>query len=137
MKLSLPKIKLPHFKITGELSLKPPSVPKLSIEWYKDGGIMTRPTIFGFNGANLMAGGEAGAEAILPIEKLKDYIADTVEDKMNVVNLGALADSIEKLAQRPIDFNVNGRKFAEATAGDSDKVNGLRHSLLNRGLAIG
>ena len=137
MKISLPKIKLPHFKITGKLSISPPSVPKLSIDWYKDGGIMTRPTIFGFNGSNLMAGGEAGAEAILPIEKLKDYIADTVEDKMNVVNLGALADSIEKLAQRPIDFNVNGRKFAEATAGDSDKVNGLRHSLLNRGLAIG
>ena len=98
---------------------------------------MTRPTIFGFNGSNLMAGGEAGAEAILPIDKLKDYIADTVEDKMNVVNLGALADAIEKLADRPIDFNINGRKFAEATAGDSDRVNGLRSSFLNRGLALG
>ena len=136
LKLSLPKIKMPHFKIKGEFSLNPPSVPKLSIDWYKDGGIMTRPTIFGFNGSKLMAGGEAGAEAILPIDKLKDYIADTVEDKMNVVNLGALADAIEKLATRPIDLNVNGRKFAEATAGDSDRVNGLRSSFLNRGLAL-
>ena len=69
--------------------------------------------------------------------KLKDYIADTVEDKMNVVNLGALADAIERLADRPIDFNINGKKFAEATAGDSDRVNGLRSSFLNRGLALG
>lgn len=137
LKLSLPKIKLPHFKITGKLSLNPPSVPKLNIEWYKHGGIMTRPTIFGFNGSSLMAGGEAGAEAILPIDKLKGYIADTVEDKMNVVNLGALADAIERLADRDINLNINGRKIAEATAGDSDRVNGLRSSLLNRGLALG
>ena len=136
MKLSLPNIKLPHFKITGKLSINPPSVPKLSIQWYKQGGIMTRPTIFGVNGSSLMAGGEAGAEAILPIDKLKDYIADTVEDKMNVVNLGSLATAIEKLADRPIDFNINGRKFAEATAGDSNRVNGLRNSFLNRGLAL-
>lgn len=136
MKLSLPKIKLPHFKVTGKLSLNPPSVPKLSIEWYKNGGIMTRPTIFGMNGSSLMAGGEAGAEAILPIDKLKGYIADTVEEKMNVVNLGALADSIEKLADRAINLNINGRNFATATANDSDNVNGLRSSLRGRGLAL-
>jgi hypothetical protein len=136
MKLSLPKIKLPHFKVTGKLSLNPPSVPKLSISWYKNGGIMTRPTIFGVNGSSLMGGGEAGAEAILPIEKLKDYIADTVEDKMNVVNLGALADAIERLADRDINLNINGRNFATATASDSDNVNGLRTSFKGRGLAL-
>lgn len=136
MKLSLPKIKLPHFKVTGKLSIDPPSVPKLSIEWYKNGGIMTRPTIFGVNGSSLMAGGEAGAEAILPIEKLKDYIADTVESKMNVVNLGALADAVERLADRDINLNINGRNFATATASDSDNVNGLRTSFKGRGLAL-
>ena len=136
LKLSLPNIKLPHFKVTGKLSIDPPSVPHLSIEWYKNGGIMTRPTIFGVNGSSLMAGGEAGAEAILPIEKLRDYIADTVEDKMNIVNLGALANSIEKLADRAINLNINGRNFATATAGDSDNVNGLRTSFKGRGLAL-
>ena len=70
MKLNLPKIKLPHFKVEGELSLSPPSVPKLTIDWYKDGGIMTRPTVFGAAGNTLMAGGEAGAEAILPLAVL-------------------------------------------------------------------
>jgi TP901 family phage tail tape measure protein len=136
MKLELPKIKLPHFSVTGKLSIDPPSVPKLSIEWYKNGGIMTRPTIFGVNGSSLMAGGEAGAEAILPIEKLKDYIADTVESKMNIVNLGALADAVERLADRDINLNINGRNFATATASDSDNVNGLRTSFKGRGLAL-
>lgn len=66
--IQLPHIKLPHFSISGSLSIAPPRVPHLSIDWYKEGGIMTSPTIFGMNGSSLMAGGEAGAEAILPLK---------------------------------------------------------------------
>lgn len=69
LKLELPHIKLPHFSISGSLSISPPSVPHLSISWYKEGGIMARPTIFGMNGSDLMAGGEAGREAILPLSE--------------------------------------------------------------------
>lgn len=134
--ISIPRVKLPHFSIRGKFSLDPPSIPKISVSWYKHGGIMTKPTIFGMNGSSLMAGGEAGPEAILPIDKLKDYIADTVEEKMNVVNLGALADAITKLADRDINLNINGRNFVKATVGDSDRVNGLRSSFLKRGLAL-
>ena len=65
----LPHLKLPHLHITGKFSLVPPSVPHFSIDWYKEGGIMTRPTMFGMNGSSLMAGGEAGAEAILPLKE--------------------------------------------------------------------
>lgn len=136
LKLKLPEIKLPHFKITGKLSLNPPSVPKLSIDWYKNGGILTRPTIFGMNGNRLMAGGEAGAEAILPIDRLEGYIENAINKSANVVNLQALADSIDRLANRPISMNVNGRQFALATAGDGDSVNGLRSSFKSRGLAL-
>ena len=50
MKLSLPHIKLPHFKVSGKLSIDPPSVPKLSISWYKEGGIMVNPTILPLKG---------------------------------------------------------------------------------------
>lgn len=84
MKISLPKIKLPHFKISGSLSISPPSVPKLSIDWYKDGGIMTRPTIFGMNGTNLMAGGEAGAEAILPLKGFYDNLEHILSNRLDM-----------------------------------------------------
>lgn len=67
LKIELPHIKLPHFKLTGSLSIVPPSVPKLSIDWYKNGGIFTNPTIFQGVGV-----GEAGAEAVLPLKKLWD-----------------------------------------------------------------
>ena len=83
MKLELPHIKLPHFKISGKLSLSPPSVPHLSIDWYKEGGIMTKPTIFGMNGSSLMAGGEAGKEAILPLRGFYNQLEQILSTRMN------------------------------------------------------
>lgn len=83
MKISLPHIKLPHFKVTGKLSIAPPSVPRLSIEWYKEGGIMARPTIFGMNGSSLMAGGEAGREAILPLKGFYEQLEDILSTRLN------------------------------------------------------
>ena len=49
------------------------AVAHLSIDWYKEGGIMTKPTVFGMNGSALMAGGEAGSEAILPLTGFYRY----------------------------------------------------------------
>lgn len=132
---SLPKIKLPHFSISGKFSLNPPSVPHFSIDWYKDGAIFTKPTLFN-TPYGLKGVGEAGAEAVLPIEKLEDYISGAIEKAQNVVNLNALATAIEDLANRPINLNVNGRTFAVATAGDSDSVNGFRSTLQGRGLTL-
>ncbi len=83
LKLELPHIKLPHFSISGTLSLSPPSVPHLNIEWYKAGGIMTAPTIFGLNGSSLMAGGEAGAEAILPLSQFYDRLEGMLSKRLN------------------------------------------------------
>lgn len=132
---SLPKLKLPHFKITGKFSLNPPSVPKFSIQWYKLGAIFKKPTLFntpyGIKGV-----GEAGAEAVLPINKLEGYIANAIEKTQNIVNLDALAEAIEDLANRPVSLNINGRQFALATAGDGDSVNGLRSTFKSRGLVL-
>ena len=60
------KIKLPHFKIEGGFSLSPLSVPKIKIDWYKDGGIFSSPTIAGI--------GEAGSEAVVPLNKFWDKL---------------------------------------------------------------
>ena len=74
---SLPHLKLPHVSISGSFSINPPSVPHFGISWYKDGGILTRPTIFGAAGNNLLAGGEAGAEAVVPLATLWDKLETT------------------------------------------------------------
>ena len=84
MKLSLPHIKLPHFKVSGKLSISPPSVPHLSIDWYKEGGIMARPTVFGMNGSSLMAGGEAGQEAILPLAGFYKNLESILSDRLDM-----------------------------------------------------
>lgn len=61
-KISLPHIKLPHFKITGKFSLKDLTVPHLSVDWYKTGGIFNSPSVIGV--------GEAGSEAVVPLNEL-------------------------------------------------------------------
>ena len=83
----LPPLKLPHISISGKFSLHPPSVPSFGIEWYKSGGIMTDPTVFGFNpfSGKAMVGGEAGAEAIAPIDTLKQYISEAVTSALSAV----------------------------------------------------
>ena len=87
LKLELPHIKLPHFRVSGTLSISPPSVPHLSIDWYKEGGIMTKPTVFGMNGSALMAGGEAGSEAILPLSGFYKQLEAMLDDKLNMHNV--------------------------------------------------
>ena len=100
MKISLPHIKLPHFSVTGKLSIAPPSVPHLSISWYKEGGIMTKPTAFGMNGSSLMMGGEAGAEAILPLSGFYKQLEAMIDSRLNMTSmekyLAIIADNSSK-----------------------------------------
>ena len=87
-------IKLPHFSLTGELSLIPPSVPKVSVDWYANGGIFRSPTIFGGVGV-----GEAGAEAVLPLKKLWEEMDKRFAQPGMVVNVyGSDNMSVSELA---------------------------------------
>lgn len=78
----LPKIKLPHFKISGSFSLNPPSVPSFDVDWYRkamNGGmILNSPTIFGAADGKLLGGGEAGAEAVVGVGSLQSMITNAV-----------------------------------------------------------
>lgn len=85
---SLPHLNLPHPSISGSFSLNPPSVPHFSISWYKNGGIMTKPTAFGAAGDTLLAGGEAGAEAILPLKQFYDRLGDMLDKKLDAIMTG-------------------------------------------------
>lgn len=85
---SLPKIKLPHFSVSGG---KAPwgfggkgSLPSVSVSWYAKGGVLTKPTIFGAYGNTLLGGGEAGAEAILPVKVLEGFIDNAFQRNIAV-----------------------------------------------------
>ncbi len=73
--LSFPKIKLPHFKITGQFSLKPPSVPHFGVDWYDKGGIFSSPSIIGV--------GEKRPEFVGALEDLRQLIGDEMDKRSN------------------------------------------------------
>lgn len=93
--VSWPHIPLPHFSVSGSanpLDWLSQGVPSISIEWYAKGGIMTKPTIFGANGNSLMVGGEAGNEAVLPLNDktlgaIGRGIAQTMVDNPTNINI--------------------------------------------------
>jgi phage-related minor tail protein len=70
----LPKLKMPHLKISGEFSLAPPKVPKFSIDWYARGGVFDKPTLFPYGNGAIGGLGEAGAEAIVPLENNTEWL---------------------------------------------------------------
>lgn len=108
---SLPHLKLPHVSISGSFSINPPSVPHFGISWYKDGGILTRPTIFGAAGNNLLAGGEAGAEAVVPLATLWDKLETMITSVFNTANTtgGSSGEGLTSTAGRLLtldDFSL-------------------------------
>lgn len=129
-------IKLPHLKISGDFSLAPPRVPKLSVKWYAKGGILNRPTLFGQNGGELMGGGEAGPEAVLPIRLLKEYIRE--ENNLNNKNLvSAFIEALKTLDISPdVNVYIGDGKLTKVLANEVTKIigNGQKERMRAMGL---
>jgi phage-related minor tail protein len=82
-------IKIPKISVSGG---KAPfgiagkgKLPSFSVKWNAQGGILTKPTIFGMAGNTLLGGGEAGDEAVAPIDLLQEYIRAAVQAKDNAI----------------------------------------------------
>lgn len=117
---SLPHLKLPHVSISGSFSINPPSVPHFGISWYKDGGILTRPTIFGAAGNNLLAGGEAGAEAVVPLATLWDKLETMITSVFNTASTtgGSSGEGLTSTAGRLLTLD----DFSLGSLADSGSV---------------
>lgn len=104
---SLPKIKLPHFSISGKFSLNPPSIPKFDVDWYSSGGIFTKPTIIGGVGVGDADNGKGRqAEAVLPLEPFYKEL-----EAMFI-----------KYNSRPLYFGVDGKIFMRGVASSKDEL---------------
>jgi hypothetical protein len=103
-------LKLPHISVSGGV---PPygingmgQLPKFNVEWYANGGILTNPTIFGMQNGHLLGGGEAGAEAVLPLSNLQTMITEGMTQ--------ALANGGDTVINVSIDNNSLGSVLLSA-----------------------
>lgn len=114
--------KLPHFAFHGSYNpvdwIMDGDLPSISVDWYKNGGIMTRPTMFDFDMANMKAkiGGEAGPEAVAPLSKLEDYYKKWS------------SDLLEK--QNPVNINIENMEVREEQ--DIEKIAKQLYFMLSR-----
>ena len=122
---SLPKPKLPHFKVSGGKApwgfMGEGSLPSVSISWYKKGGILTEPTLFDFNPitGHAKVGGEAGDEAVAPIDLLQGYVAEAVASQ----NCG-LVEVLLKILEAILAMDEHmGGHMREALNGTSFEIN--------------
>ena len=112
--LKFPKIELPHFKISGQFSLNPPSVPTIGIDWYakamQNGMILDSPTIFGMQNGRFLGAGEVGPEvgAGSLSRMIQNAVSNTYNTGGNVINVyGAPGQDVRELAHEVADI-ING-----------------------------
>ncbi|QIW56474.1 hypothetical protein GU335_07735 [Pseudolactococcus raffinolactis] len=117
--ISIPHIPLPHFSMSGSFNPLKGQIPKIGVDWFAKGGILTKPTAFGMNGNNIMVGGEAGKEAVAPLSDLMAYVERAVANQMGGMeaNFAQMIQLLTIIASKDMSLNMDGRSVMEIIDG--------------------
>ena len=126
--ITWPKIPMPHFSINpagweiGDL-LKG-KIPSLGVDWFANGGILTKPTIFGQNGNSLMVGGEAGKEAVAPLSDLMAYVESAVANQIGDMsgNFAQMIQLLSIIASKELVLDFPGGDLARISYKEIEKL---------------
>ena len=109
--ISIPHIPMPHFRISGSFNPLKGQIPSIGIDWFANGGILTKPTAFGMNGNKIMVGGEAGKEAVAPLSDLMAYVEKAVANQIGQMdsNFAQMIQLLTIIASKDMNMNMDGK----------------------------
>ncbi|MCI2096173.1 MAG: phage tail tape measure protein [Lactococcus lactis] len=124
-KIDIPHIPMPHFSFSGTFNPLKGKLPKIGVDWFAKGGILTKPTVFGQNGNSLMVGGEAGKEAVAPLSDLMGYVEKAVANQLGNIGGDEIHLHLTTYGAMPKETMDQMAEYMMYKLGDLNKQKGL------------
>lgn len=124
-KIEIPHIPMPHFSFSGTFNPLKGKLPKIGVDWFAKGGILTKPTVFGQNGNSLMVGGEAGKEAVAPLSDLMGYVEKAVANQIGNAGGDEIHLHLTTYGAMPKETMDQMAEYMMYKLGDLNKQKGL------------
>lgn len=124
-KIDIPHIPMPHFSFSGTFDPLKGKLPKIGVDWFAKGGILTKPTVFGQNGNSLMVGGEAGKEAVAPLSDLMGYVEKAVANQLGKAGGDEIHLHLTTYGAMPKETMDQMAEYMMYKLGDLNKQKGL------------
>lgn len=124
-KIDIPHIPMPHFSFSGTFNPLKGKLPKIGVDWFAKGGILTKPTVFGQNGNSLMVGGEAGKEAVAPLSDLMGYVEKAVANQLGNAGGDEIHLHLTTYGAMPKETMDQMAEYMMYKLGDLNKQKGL------------
>lgn len=124
-KIEIPHIPIPHFSFSGTFDPLKGKLPKIGVDWFAKGGILTKPTVFGQNGNSLMVGGEAGKEAVAPLSELMGYVEKAVANQLGKAGGDEIHLHLTTYGAMPKETMDQMAEYMMYKLGDLNKQKGL------------